>query len=150
MSGSYFENLPTPAPGELLPCPMCGGRVLIVWASYDWDPVSPEHTKFRCESCGALFEYSWRSDPYKYRPHAIEWWNTRSPAQPWICEGYDVDQLKEVAALLKEQQIAPEHLQQICENINHGRQVAEIKFTREMLQHLQLVLETKDPQGRYT
>ena len=145
----YIENLPTPEPGELLPCPMCGGRVVITEASYDWDPISPERTKFVCEKCKAIFEYVWRSNPHKYTPHAIEWWNTRSAAQPWTCEGYDVDRLKEVAALLKEQQIAPEHLQQICANIDYGVQVAEIKFTREMQQHLQRILETKDPQGRF-
>ena len=148
MSGSYFENLPTPEPGELLPCPFCGGRVVITKASCDWNPVSPAQTTFGCQNCNAIFQHSWRSDPYKYRPHAIEWWNTRSPAQPWICEGYDVDQLKEVAAILKEQQITPEHLQQICANMAYAADVLENKFAREMLQHLQLVLETKDPQRR--
>lgn len=148
MNVNYYANLPTPEPGELLPCPFCGGRVVITKASYDWDEVSPEHTTFACTSCLAVFEYSWRSDPHKYVPHAIEWWNTRSAAPPWICEGYDVEKLKEVAALLKEQQIHPEHLQQICGNLRYGMQIAEIKFTREMLQHLQLVLETHDTKGR--
>ena len=100
-------------------------------------------SKFRCQDCGGLFEYSWRSSAFKRVPHAIEWFNTRRPAQVKEYQGYDVQELAMVAELLKENEITPDDLGRICRNLGDYTRVAERKFARDLLQHLQEKLAEK-------
>ena len=128
---------------ELLPCPMCAGRVSIIESSWNWGPYDLRHVKFRCSECNAIFEYAWRTDPYKHVPHAVEWWNTRTPdAPPWTCCGYDTQELAAVADLMKEHDIGPERLGQLLANLEAAKWLAEKKFTTDLIRQLQEKLDT--------
>ena len=125
-------------PSEALePCPMCAGRVMVEQLEFDWGPYDLRKSKFRCQDCGGLFEYAWRSSAYKRVPHAVEWFNTRRPAQVKECMGYDLQQLIAVAELLQQNEITVADLSKICRNLGDAVQIAERKFARDLQRHLQ-------------
>jgi hypothetical protein len=128
-------------PNEALEaCPFCGGRVVVVSTAWDWGPYDLRHVKFRCTDCGGLFEYAWRSDPWKRVPHAIEWFNTRTPKPPRTCCGYDTEQLAALAELLRESEITPGLLDQLCHNVAACVELAERRFARDLDRQLQEIL----------
>lgn len=122
---------------DLEPCPMCGGRVSMLTSSWEWGPYDLRHVKYRCADCGGIFEYAWRSDPYKHTPNAVEWFNTRTAAPMKTCAGYSVEELLAVADLLKENEITPGKLTQICEDLGKAVYIAQRKFTRDLAKLLQ-------------
>ena len=122
---------------DLLPCPMCGGRVYMLESSWEWGPYDLRHVKYRCSDCGGIFEYAWRSDPYKHIPNAVEWFNTRTAEPLKTCAGYDVEQLLVIADLLKENEITPGKLEDICHNLGMAVEIAQRKFTRDLDRQLQ-------------
>lgn len=132
-----FEKVILAANEELMPCPMCGGTVMLIDAGWDWDPASPRHAKYRCMSCGGLFEYYWGADPWKKTPNALQWWNIRADIKPKTCAGYSTEQLLLVADLLKENDIQPEDLRELCNNMKMAVDIAHFRMVRETERHLQ-------------
>lgn len=132
-----MEKVITTPDEELRPCPMCGGRVSVLCSSWEWGPYDLSNVKYRCADCGGLFEYAWRSDPYKHTPNAVEWFNTRTAEPLKTCAGYDVEQLLVIADLLKENEITPGRLGQICDTLGNAVQIAERKFARDLIKQLQ-------------
>lgn len=132
-----------PSSKDLDPCPFCAGRVTVEQLEFDWGPYDLKKSCFRCQDCGGLFEYTWRSSAYKRVPHAVEWFNTRRPAQVKEHQGYDIQELAAVAELLKENEITPTDLSRICKNFGDYTREAGRKFARDLLQHLQEVLAEK-------
>lgn len=135
-----FEEMIHTTNEALEPCPMCGGRVSMLESSWEWGPYDLRHAKFRCSDCGGIFEYAWRSDPYKPTPNAVEWFNTRTAAPVKTCAGYDVEQLLVIADLLKENEITPGKLEDICHNLGTAVEIAQRKFTRDLDRQLQEIL----------
>lgn len=132
-----IEKVITTPNEELRPCPMCGGRVYMLESSWEWGPYDLRHVKYRCSDCGGIFEYAWRTDPHKHVPNAVEWFNTRTAEPLKTCAGYNVEQLLVIAELLKENEITPTRLDQLCDNLGKAVQIAERKFTRDLHRQLQ-------------
>ena len=129
-------------PNEALEaCPFCGGNVHVEQLAFDWGPYDLKKSKFRCQDCGGLFEYAWRSSAHKHVPHAIEWFNTRSPAQVKEYQGYSVEELGAVVELLKEQEITPTDLAALCRNMSKAIEIAKVKFAHDLHRHLQEIIE---------
>lgn len=140
MQKSEMEIVVSTPDEELQPCPMCGGRVSMISSSWEWGPYDLRHAKFRCADCGGIFEYAWRSDPHKRMPNAVEWFNTRAAEPVKTCAGYDVEQLLVITDLLKENDITPGKLEDICHNLGMAVEVAQRKFTRDLDRQLQDIL----------
>lgn len=132
-----MEKVITTPDEELRPCPMCGGRVYMLESSWEWGPYDLRHVKYRCSDCGGIFEYAWRTDPHKRMPNGVEWFNTRAAEPMKTCAGYNVERLLVIADLLKENDITPGRLEQICNNLGMAVEIAQRKFTRDLDKQLQ-------------
>lgn len=128
---------------DLLPCPHCGGAVKIVGSGAYPELHELWSAKFRCEKCGGLYEYNWRSDPWTRTPPAVEWWNTRAETPPWTVCGYDLQQLVMVAKLLEENEISTTMLQGMYNNMASCMQIVEREFIKKLDQQLQTMLATR-------
>lgn len=140
MSSDIEKVIHTPDK-DLEPCPFCGGNVRLEQLTFDWGPYDLRESKFRCQDCGGLFEYIWRPSGYKHVPHAIEWFNTRRPAQVKEYQGYSVEELQAVVELLKEQEITPTALADLCHNMSKAIEIAKVKFAHDLHRHLQEITE---------
>lgn len=140
MDKGIIDVISTP-PEQLEPCPMCAGTVEVLSVGGGWGAFDLRHAKFRCRKCGGVFEYAWQSDSYKQQPWAIEWWNTRSPAQLKTCCGYEVEQLISIAQLLKENEITPGQLNLICENLEKAVRLVKSTVIRDIDKQLQTYIQ---------
>ena len=124
---------------DLEPCPFCGGRPVVVKTKWDWGPYDLRHVEIRCRKCEALFVYDWRTDPHRRVPHAIEWWNTRTPAQkrPETIQGFYLEDLLAVAALLKENDITVLDLNKLVNNLEKCITIVQQQFARDLDKQLQ-------------
>lgn len=142
MQDQMVKTIKTPEK-ELLPCPHCGGTVKVEGAGWEPGPYELWSAKFRCQKCGGLYDYRWRSSAYKDIPTAVEWWNTRVETPPWTVCGYDLQQLVAVAGLLQENEITPVRLNDLFHDMAACHQIVEKQFIKNLDRQLQEMLATR-------
>lgn len=142
MQDQMVKTINTPEK-ELLPCPHCGGTVKVEGAGWEPGPYGLWSADFRCQKCGGLYKYRWRSSAWEHVPTAVEWWNTRAETPPWTVCGYDRDQLVAVAGLMQEYEVTPTLLDDLCHNMAACQRIAENEFIKKMDQQLQAMLATR-------
>lgn len=96
---------------NMKPCPLCGGR-----AELTIGPVCSDTSQWhdiRCTDCGCSISHNDSGYSPDYEKKLLEFlrkWNTRQEATMETYAGYTLDQLQEVAAVLRSCNVGPEEL----------------------------------------
>lgn len=125
---------------DLKPCPLCGGRAELKISEQSSD-TSMWHT-IRCTKCGCSISHNDSGYSPDYKKDLIAFlrkWNTRQEATQETYAGYTLDQLQEVAAVLRSCNVGPAELAITWANfaaVVADVQAATEKKWREKLQGL--------------